>query len=411
MMGNNVSKTFSVDQKMFEKFEQICDTKRINKSKVIQDAIKDFIGENYDINKDIFYKLKYFEGSDLVKVVNKEKDFIILSNGNKMNIFDFEMMYEEEDLGVKQALRFLNSDKGVDDVEQVDPDFLNNSFMNEESIKNIVDQVDIKHVLINETKKIRENDKVFDEELTATEDFFKPVLNGDKIKEFFDNIDTKNIINVDPNDNVKYSVIQDPTNIEGKINEWKPEEFEEISLSEKKTIVSKIKGYENEIYTKLTTDRLSEILTDIFNTNVEIEELTLFSEKQQKEVKMQLIRIPRKYHKYSELENILSRNFDRYEYRNIEETPINEKIKDRISKINASDFVNMSSKPTHMSDMLNKILTGIAPFGTEVTVTFDEPLYTISIPRKYICAEIMQFIYSYGVNPEYIIIENSDAKL
>jgi len=88
-MMAKISRTFSIDHKIYEKFEDICKSKNINKSKVIQDSIKNFIGENYDIDFNTDYKLKFGDNTEIVKITKKESEFVLLSNGNKMNIFDY----------------------------------------------------------------------------------------------------------------------------------------------------------------------------------------------------------------------------------------------------------------------------------------------------------------------------------
>ena len=68
-----------------------------------------------------------YNGSDTVKILSKEDGFILLDNGNKISIFDFDNIYINDDEIVNETLKDLGSDKIDLDVEQVKPDFLNSS--------------------------------------------------------------------------------------------------------------------------------------------------------------------------------------------------------------------------------------------------------------------------------------------
>ena len=381
-MAKTTTKTFSIDQKIYEKFEQICDSKRINKSKVLQDAVKNFIGENYDINKDMFYKLRYISNPEIVKIESKDRDFIILSNGNKMNIFDFEMLYEEEDLGVAKVMNYFGCSEDVDQVDpeelfdggcSLNPDMLKKEFENvdvtkvkdtretvhyreishedendvlikdERTMEEKVAEMKEKHMIeelrnkcANEREFIKDFNKEQNEDWinkikqkqiidsigtakveTAAEEFLnQPSINPENFREILDAIDPEKI---DPSldDKVAYerrTVTFNPD------SEYKVEEefIEQITISEQIEIVKKIKEKSNEIWKKdITITELSELLSYVYYTEVKIEELIVFSEKEQKEVKMYLIFIPKKYHNHIELEILLSK-YDKYEYRDID---------------------------------------------------------------------------------------------
>ena len=468
MMANNVSKTFSIEPKIYEKFEQICDSKRVNKSKVLQDAIKNFIGENYDINKDMFYKLRHIENSEIVKIQSKDKDFIILSNGNKMNIFDFEMLYEEEDLGVKKVLNYFES---TEDVDQVDPEqlFDGSCSLNPGMLKNAFEKVDITKVkdtresvhyreITNDDVLIKD-ERTFDEKVaelkenirlastmssedyqnlpkmdindvrnkvqneewikklkqkqfldslgtlkveTAAEEFLnQSSINPEKFREILETIDTEKIETIENNPNGPWSRRIVKENGEDIYNQsFKPiEKTTEISFDKNINIVNRIKEKFEIIKLLDLNDNLedfSNILIYILDTKVIIEKFE----------DLYIVNVNEKYHNYLELDSLLNQKIQKFEYKNLEEIPINEQIKERISKINTSDFLNMSSKPTHMTEMLSKILKGIVPDGTLISVSYDEPLYTISIPEKYIYEELLDFIMTYGIKPEYIIFKD-----
>ena len=140
-----ITKTFSIEEKLYDKFELVCKSKGINKSKIIQDAIKTFIGQNYEINKKLSYKLKYDENSEAIHIIDKDLDFFILDNGNKINIFDFEILYEEFDDYVSNVLNNLkNETKNENETESVvvDPNILNTTIFNLNDLKKAVLNVD-----------------------------------------------------------------------------------------------------------------------------------------------------------------------------------------------------------------------------------------------------------------------------
>jgi hypothetical protein len=144
IMGK-ITRTFSIEEKLYDKFELMCKSKGINKSKILQDAIKTFIGQNYEINKKLSYKLKYDENSEPIHIIDKDLDFFILDNGNKINIFDFELLYEEFDNYVNIVLNELQNKNNNDienENEEVDPNILNTTVFNLNDLKKVVLNVD-----------------------------------------------------------------------------------------------------------------------------------------------------------------------------------------------------------------------------------------------------------------------------
>lgn len=113
-----ITKTYSVDQKLYEVFDQLTEEKNINKSSFIEGCINRYIEEN-DINYiDKIYVLKT-DSNYGVKIKRKDDTFYYLNDGSKIPIILFMQMYKE--------------------VEQVDPvEFFNNKNItkNYEFIKN-----------------------------------------------------------------------------------------------------------------------------------------------------------------------------------------------------------------------------------------------------------------------------------
>ncbi|MCK9446052.1 hypothetical protein M0Q50_04080 [bacterium] len=151
-----INKSFSIEDTSFKKFEKICESKSINKSLFIQKAIDKFIAENYEIDISASYKLKNTNDTNYVRIINKsyhtetEKFFINLDNDDKINIDTFDKMYEKVDFeqikidnDVRDVLNEIvyGTTKIDDDVEQVDPSFLNNSCISVEKVKNFVDNI------------------------------------------------------------------------------------------------------------------------------------------------------------------------------------------------------------------------------------------------------------------------------
>lgn len=76
-MGKKITKTFTVDIDIYSDFEQICKNNKINRSKLIEDFIKDFV--NVSKNTDeityetILLKIKKF---GVNSISEKELNFI-----------------------------------------------------------------------------------------------------------------------------------------------------------------------------------------------------------------------------------------------------------------------------------------------------------------------------------------------
>ena len=138
-----------VDEKIYEKYNNICTLKNIDKSSVLEKSIIGFISENYEIDTNKTYIFKYSDEMDVVKITRKDNEYLILSNGNRLNIFDFEKMYKEEDLSVINVLKELGGVcDNVDPSDLIEPDFLNNTCISEK----IVDKI----------KNIDENNIIYD---------------------------------------------------------------------------------------------------------------------------------------------------------------------------------------------------------------------------------------------------------
>lgn len=138
-----VTKTYSIESKLFDKFDDICKKKNLNRSQWMEDKIKDFVAKEMIIDPKSYYKLRFDTEDNYLTVVEKKDNFITMSNGNRIDVFDFEKMYEEVDPFVTSVVNAIN---GINtNVESVDPDdFLNKGITDPETLKEIFEKVDPK---------------------------------------------------------------------------------------------------------------------------------------------------------------------------------------------------------------------------------------------------------------------------
>ncbi len=303
-----ITKTFSIEKKLYDKFELMCKSKGINKSKILQDAIKKFIGQNYEINKKISYKLKYDENSEPIHIIDKELDFFILDNGNKINIFDFEILYEEFDDYVNTV---LNNLKNENDTE-------------------------------NDTESDTESDTVDPNILNST------VLNIDDLKKAVSNIDEN--ISVDTADKLLVRLIE------------------------------KRKDLRNTFILTDTNDlnRLKDIFTYIIDDN--------FGLKYENKLE---IYIPLKYQTNINLISVfrsLTNNYTMFDIKSISKI---EKLKEDIRNCILAHRLNNSIP------------------NNDVKFIFDDPFYIFVLPSsEYICDDIKNYIKTFGIKDEYILLKN-----
>ncbi len=74
-MGKKITKTFTIDSDLYSLFDEICKTDEINRSKLIEGFIKDFVKYRPDdLTKDsILYKINKF---GINSISNKELNFL-----------------------------------------------------------------------------------------------------------------------------------------------------------------------------------------------------------------------------------------------------------------------------------------------------------------------------------------------
>lgn len=136
--------------KLEQCFSEICQEKSLNEKELKHQMIKDFVEKHKHLAKDKYY-LKYQGDKDEILIYGDDGEYFELSDGSKMNKRVFEKMFKSEKNG---------------EIEINPYDFFNHN------------EIDIKKV---ETPI---NMKDFDDERLS---FSK------NVKEFFDNIDTRNM--------------------------------------------------------------------------------------------------------------------------------------------------------------------------------------------------------------------------
>lgn len=95
------------------------------------------------------YQLKSDIDSDPVRIINRENNFIILDNGNKIHVLDFEKLFEGVDPTVRNVLERLenmNSEIHTDiPLDYVEPDtFLRKDDVILSDIANSIKKIDLK---------------------------------------------------------------------------------------------------------------------------------------------------------------------------------------------------------------------------------------------------------------------------
>jgi len=122
-----ITKTYSIDQKIYEAFDQVADENNINKSSFIEGCISKYINENKRefINK--VYVLKT-NPNYTTTIVSRDDTFYFLKDGSKIPIILFMQMYKEMDVdannlfiesGVNQMSQNFLSKTGYEDSDRI----------------------------------------------------------------------------------------------------------------------------------------------------------------------------------------------------------------------------------------------------------------------------------------------------
>jgi hypothetical protein len=120
-----ITKTYSVDQKIYEAFEQVADENNINKSSFIEGCINKYLNDNNKGYTGKIYVLKTNPMS-VVSIRKQDDTFCYLNDGSKIPIILFMQAYKEVDasnfneyniMNIKPDNQFLKT--GYDDSEKL----------------------------------------------------------------------------------------------------------------------------------------------------------------------------------------------------------------------------------------------------------------------------------------------------
>jgi len=232
------TKTFSVEEKIFDHFEEICESNTLNKSKIIQSMIEEFIKEHtedlrnikvtevnnitseiykeisevvktnekiqdllntkysliveenkdkivykvqmnvlpkLDLDKEMTYVSKLDTEFEKIHILENDHKFVSLSNGNILRIEDFFRHYERA--YYLDPIDFLYGDGSIEKVEPIDPKILKEPSIDPEKVKKVIEEIKFKETDV---------ESVDDFKPTHSEEFEDYFL---KIKENHNNID------------------------------------------------------------------------------------------------------------------------------------------------------------------------------------------------------------------------------
>jgi len=229
------TKTYSIEKEIFNKFDSICSSRKLNKSKVIQECIKNFIIDDFDFEgKTFFLKIDDDDSYNPITILKKENDKLYLSDGNILNYFLFEKIYVEEDPYVKKTLEDINGyksgnifkealEKAIETndytsnieeekeyeievkTETVNPNFLNQCNIDPEAVKTFVNNIDLEKIDLGkiddyELPKVKFNYEKTDDQIK---------LINDKLKDLTDtNTDINNVTKLFNLENLEIYVIE-----------------------------------------------------------------------------------------------------------------------------------------------------------------------------------------------------------
>jgi len=127
-MMAKITKTYSVDSDIYEKFDKISNSKNLNKSNFLETKIKEYINDNVDINFDNEYFYNSIgEVDENLRIINKSiinNDlYLNLSDGNVLKYDIFDKLCSLATKKVKPE-EFFKYDNVVEDVVEgvINPD-------------------------------------------------------------------------------------------------------------------------------------------------------------------------------------------------------------------------------------------------------------------------------------------------
>lgn len=123
-----ITKTYSIDEKIYEAFDQVADQNNINKSSFIEGCINKYLTEN---NKSFVNKVYILKSNPeyTASIIAQDDTFYYLKDGSKIPIILFMQMYKEVDevdankffteSGMNQITQNFLSKTGYEDAEKI----------------------------------------------------------------------------------------------------------------------------------------------------------------------------------------------------------------------------------------------------------------------------------------------------
>lgn len=105
-----ITKTYSVDEKIYEAFEQVADSKNINKSSFIEGCINKYLEDNNRHGVSKVFELKT-DPNYKVSIMRQDDTFYYLNDGSKMPIILFMQMYRETSQVNDEFSNFRNQNR------------------------------------------------------------------------------------------------------------------------------------------------------------------------------------------------------------------------------------------------------------------------------------------------------------
>ena len=194
MDKKKITKTYSIQESIYKRFDELCKDKNINRSRFIETKINEFIIENWTSSLEGVYS---FMGTEqYVKVTKVEIDdgisYVILSNGNKLNLDDFEKIYTEKMVDPNEFF----TGKKERDIFNKNQDSID-EYLKTDRIDDAVNFIDNKeNILSNELLGVVEES--YEENFEISPMFLNsPLISPNQIgsiMEIFDNIDKNDTI-------------------------------------------------------------------------------------------------------------------------------------------------------------------------------------------------------------------------
>jgi hypothetical protein len=116
-MNEKVIIEVEVLRKYYNKFIELVNKNNKNENTILNELIMSYITNNITINTNNYFKLKNIEDEEYIKILKNDGSFLELSNGNRISIFDFNLLYEEFD---------CESVNNLDKFNALNSNFLNN---------------------------------------------------------------------------------------------------------------------------------------------------------------------------------------------------------------------------------------------------------------------------------------------